>query len=64
MKRNDITVIDENFETVLLREIIKFILEGLTVLNILLKTEYSPSLEIDWLRDDLSQDVSVIKRFC
>lgn len=64
MKRNDITVINENFETVLLREIIKFILEVLTVLNILLKTEYSPSLEIDWLRDDLSQDVSVIERFC
>jgi hypothetical protein len=64
MKRNDITVIDENFETVLLREIIKFILEVLTVLNILLKTEYSPSLEIDWLRDNLSQDVSVIERFC
>jgi hypothetical protein len=64
MKRNDITVINENFETVLLREIIKFILEVLTVLYILLKTEYSPSLEIDWLRDDLSQDVSVIERFC
>ena len=63
MKRNDITVVDENFETVLLREIIKFILEVLTVLDVFFKTKNCPSLEINWLRDYLSQDVGIVERF-
>ena len=61
MKRHNITIIDKNIETILLRERVELVLEVFTILNILLKTEDGPLLEVDGLADDLAQNVGVIK---
>jgi len=61
VKRHNITIIDKNIETILLRERVELVLEVFTILNILLKTEDGPLLEVDGLADDLAQNVGVIK---
>ena len=61
MKRHNITIIDKNIEAILLRERVELVLEVFTILNILLKTEDGPLLEVDGLADDLAQNVGVIK---
>jgi len=57
----DITVVNKNIETVLLRERVEFILEVLSVLDIFFKTEHSPLFEVNRLGHNLSENVSVIE---
>lgn len=61
MEGNNISVIDEDVEAVLLRERVKLVLEVFTVLNVLLKAEDSPFLEVDGLANNLSKDVGVVE---
>ena len=61
MERNNITVVNEDIESVLLRERVELVLEVFTILDILLKAEDSPLLEVNGLADDLSKNVGVIE---
>lgn len=61
VKRNDISVINEDIEAILLRERVKLVLEVLSVFDVLFETEDSPLLEIYGLAHDLSENVGVIE---
>ena len=61
VERNNITVVNEDIEAILLRERVELVLEVFTILDILLKAEDSPLLEVDGLADDLSKNVGVIE---
>jgi len=58
---DNITVVNEDIEAVLLGERVELVLKVFTILDVLLKTEDSPLLEVDGLADDLSKDVGVIE---
>lgn len=58
---DNITVVNEDIEAVLLGERVELVLKVFTILDVLLKTEDSPLLEVHGLADDLSKDVGVIE---
>jgi hypothetical protein len=60
-KRDNVSIVNEDVETIGLTERVELVLEVLTVLDISLKAEDSPLLEVDWLADDLAEDIGVIE---
>ena len=61
VKGHDVTIVNEDIKSVLLRERVELILQVLSVLDVLLETEDCPLLEVDGLTHDLSENVSVIE---
>lgn len=61
VKGHDVTIVNEDIKSVLLRERVELILQVLSVLDVLLETEDCPLLEVDGLAHDLSENVSVIE---
>jgi hypothetical protein len=61
VERNNITVVNEDIESILLGERVELVLEVFTILDILLEAEDSPLLEVNGLADDLSKNVGVIE---
>ena len=60
---NDVSVININVESSLLRKFIKSVIKVFTMLNILFKAENGPLSEVDWLVNDCSENFSVVKGF-
>ena len=61
VKGHDVTIVNEDIKSVLLRERVELILQVLSVLDVLLETEDCPLLEVDGLAHDLSENVCVIE---
>lgn len=60
-ERDDVTIFHVDVELVLLRQVVKFVLEVFSIFNVSVKAEDGPFLEVDRLVDQLVQDPGVIK---
>lgn len=58
---DDVTVINIDVKSSLLRQLVEFVVQELPVMNVLLEAEDGPLSEVDWLVHNSSKDLGVIK---